>query len=293
MRIKIILLSLLLLLSNSFAVVVSPVRPLSSPVWLRWLVNNPRSQNEVNQQQWQRFLNLYSFTNPQGILVIRYGAVTSVDKNTVAAYLQELSQIPISQFSRQQQLPFWINLYNALVMKIILDNYPINSINDLDPWEQKLMQVEFIPLSLNDVVHRILLPIWQDPRIYYLLNNGTLGSPSLLPVAVTPWNIGSLLDQAAHDFINSGRAVTIENGSLTCSYLYYWNKMDFGGTDQAIIHHLMQYADPVLREQLSHFHKINHWMFNWNLNEFQPSDIGLNVNHSLETISIKKDYGDE
>ena len=96
--------------------------------------------------------------------------------------------------SRDEQLAYWINLYNALTVKVILDHYPVKSILDIDispgwfsigPWGKKLVAVEGVEISLDDIEHRILRPIWRDPRIHYALNCAAVGCPNLLREAFT------------------------------------------------------------------------------------------------------------
>jgi hypothetical protein len=247
--------------------------PLVEP-WPRWFVYNSNSHLDVYQRPWQQFLDRYVITNALGVNIINYGHISSVDQYSLTAYLAELSQIPVSKLSRPQQLAFWVNLYNALVVATILRYYPVNSITDIDlgsegpkgPWDAQLIKVEGIPLSLNDIENRILRPIWSDPRIHYVLSCGAISCPNLPRVALMGHNINALLDMAARSYINSSRAVRIENGQLMVSDLYIWYRQDFGGSDQSIINHLMQYANPKLRAELQLFHKIDHSFFDWTLN---------------------------
>jgi hypothetical protein len=92
------------------------------------------------------------------------------DKRTLEEYLGRLQSTPISDFNQRES--YWINLYNALTVKVILDHYPVKSIRSikpnflsLGPWDVKLVTVESQRLSLNDIERRILRPIWKDPRL--------------------------------------------------------------------------------------------------------------------------------
>lgn len=243
-------------------------------IWPRWHYYDSNSHIAVYERPWQRFLDLYVTTNPLGVNIVHYHNVNGVDQYTVTAYLAELAQFPVSKLSRPQQLAFWINFYNAEIVSLILSKFPIRSVNEIgigppqDPglWDAQLIQVENIPLSLNDIVQQILWPIWHDPRIHYVLCCGAVGCPNLPRLALTPYNVDAVMNQAAIEFVNSSRAVRIVNGKLAVSDLYWWYREDFGGSDQAIINHLMQYAKPALRAQLQHFHKIDHGFFDWGLN---------------------------
>ena len=127
------------------------------------------------------------------------------------------------------------------------ENYPIKSIKEVDispgffangPWGKKLFKVEGVPLSLDDIEHRILRPIWQDPRIHYLINCASVGCPNLQPIALTGQNVPAILEAAAREFINHPRAVSYDGGRLVLSELYQWYAEDFGGDDESIIFHI-------------------------------------------------------
>ena len=94
------------------------------------------------------------------------------------AYVENLSRMPINDFNRAEQKAFWINLYNALTVKVVLAAYPVKSIRDIaispglfarGPWGKKLIEIDGETVSLNDIEHRILRPIWRDPRLHYAL----------------------------------------------------------------------------------------------------------------------------
>lgn len=116
-------------------------------------------------------------------------------------------------------------------------------------------------LTLNDIEHRILRPIWQDPRTHYAVNCASLGCPNLQPEAFTSDNTGALLEQAASDFVNSDKGVLIENNKLQLSSIYDWFAVDFG-TEKQLIQHLDQYrTKPVTNTE-----KIS-YDYDWSLNQ--------------------------
>ena len=136
------------------------------------------------------------------------------NKRRLNSYVAGLTAIPISRYNRSEQRAYWINLYNALTVKLVLEHYPIGSIRDIDispglfadgPWKRKLVEVENEVLSLNDIEHRILRPIWRDPLIHYAVNCASVGCPNLLTMAFTAANTDDLLNAAALDYINSPR----------------------------------------------------------------------------------------
>lgn len=135
---------------------------------------------------------------------------------------------------------------------MILTQYPVASIRDIDispgffadgPWDKKLVKIEGEQVSLNDIEHQILRPIWQDPRIHFAVNCASIGCPNLLPQAFTAANTDQLMDEAARAYINYPRGVRDENGQVVVSSIYAWFTVDFGGDEAGVIAHLKRYAN--------------------------------------------------
>ena len=137
-----------------------------------------------------RFLAQHLRTGEDGIARIGYGAVSDEDRKSLDAYIAALAGHPGSRraLNRAEQQAYWINLYNALTVQVILDHYPVESIRDIDispglfadgPWGKKLVTIEGEAVSLDDIEHRILRPIWKDPRIHYAVNCASIGCPNL------------------------------------------------------------------------------------------------------------------
>lgn len=265
-------------------VLLSLFLPLASPVlsapkanlWERWLAHDPDSSITVDHTPWDQFLKTYIIKGSDGINRVAYGKLTEADRIALARYIDKLTKIPVSKLSRSEQLPYWINLYNALTVQVILEHYPVKSIQDIDispgffvsgPWDKKLVHIEGKAVSLNDIEHRILRPIWKDPRIHYAVNCASIGCPNLRDDAFTRKNTETLFENGAHDYINHPRGVKIEEDGLTVSSIYMWFSEDFGGTDASIISHLKQYATPVLREKLNRFTRISDHHYDWSLND--------------------------
>ena len=252
--------------------------PAAKP-WPKWEVHNDTSTATIDHGVWDRFLHKYAHVNTDGIVRVSYGQVSPTDKAELAADLARMAATPISQYSRAEQRAFWIDLYNELTVKFVLDNYPMPSINDVSgimklfstsPWSRKLIKIEGEELTLDDIEHRILRPGWRDPRIHYALNCASMGCPNLQPTAYTVANTDQLLDTGARQYVNSPRGVTVANGKLVVSSIYVWYQADFGGNDGGVIEHLKRYASPDLQRQLGTVDHISDHHYDWALNE-QPA----------------------
>ena len=244
-------------------------------LWERWTTHDPSATTRIDHALWDRLLKTYVVRGWDGVNRIAYGRVTDADKRRLNSYVAGLTATPISRYNRSEQRAYWINLYNALTVKLVLEHYPVGSIRDIDispglfadgPWKRKLVEVENEVLSLNDIEHRILRPIWRDPLIHYAVNCASVGCPNLLAMAFTAANTDDLLNAAALDYINSPRGAQIENGKLVVSSIYVWFAQDFGDSDSDIIAHLKRFASRGLTAELEGVRRISGHRYDWNLN---------------------------
>lgn len=229
-------------------------------LWPRWQQHNPHSAETIDHTIWDTFLKTYIIApHPSGITRVRYDAVTAADRQALQRYVVAMQAVPISTYNRHEQKAYWINLYNAFTVHLVLAHYPVESIRDINispgvfsdgPWGAKLLTIEGEKVSLDDIEHRILRPIWQDNRIHYAVNCASLGCPNLAPVAYTPANMEQLLEQGAQEYVNHPRGVAFENGELHVSSIYLWFKEDFGGDNDGILGHLRRYVNRPLADTL-------------------------------------------
>ena len=245
-------------------------------LWQRWAAHNESSAKTIDHRPWDRFLKAHVVAEDDGVNRFAYGRVTSADQSALDDYVDGLAAVPISAYSRSEQLPYWINLYNALTVKLVLDHHPVASILDIDispglfangPWSKKLVRIEGEMVSLNDIEHRILRPIWREPRIHYAVNCASIGCPNLQPTAFTTANANALLTAAARAYVNHPRGARIESGQLIVSSIYVWFQEDFGGNDAGVISHLERFADPGLRGRLVKVKGIAKHAYDWALND--------------------------
>ncbi|MDH3640161.1 MAG: DUF547 domain-containing protein, partial [Gammaproteobacteria bacterium] len=129
---------------------------------------------------------------------------------------------------------------------------------------RELVNVEVRDLTLNDIEHRIVRPIWRDPRTHYAVNCASIGCPNLQTTAFTG---EASLSKAAVAYIDHNRGVTVAANGLVVSSIYEWFKEDFGGTDEGIIEHLKKYAEPSLFKLLTEFAEIVDDEYDGSLND--------------------------
>ncbi|PWY56675.1 DUF547 domain-containing protein [Legionella qingyii] len=244
-------------------------------LWPKWEVNNPLSKEVISHQLWQNFLNRRIVTNEENINLVDYAHMTQIDLNLLKEYLKSMAEIDINNYNRNEQLAYWINLYNALTVQIIANYYPVTTIQEINispglfsigPWGANLITIKDTSLTLDDINNRIIRAIWNDPRTHYAISNGTIGAPNLSRKVYQGKLLEEQLNQAATNYINSLRGVSVIEGKLIISKLYDWFEEDFGGTKQDIIFHLLQFAKEPLQSQLKHINTIDSYIYNWHIN---------------------------
>ncbi len=243
--------------------------------WPFWEKNDPNSSITVDHGVWDHFLEKYLMNDPSGVNLVRYGAVSEKDRRDLNDYINKLTQLDVDTLDRAEQKAYWINLYNALTVKVVLDHYPVKSIRDIDispgifsdgPWKKKLVVIKGEAIALDDIEHRILRPIWKDNRVHYALNCASIGCPNLAPTAYTAENMEKALEKAARDYINSPRGARFDQDRLVVSSIYDWYQVDFGNSERGVIDHLLIYAEDPLAGRLKQYQGGLHYEYNWNLN---------------------------
>ncbi len=244
-------------------------------LWERWAAHDDTSKATIDHRAWDEFLGRYVRRGADGVNRLPYASIKGEDRAALDRYLQQLQAEPISRHSRAQQRAFWINLYNATTIKVVLDHYPVKSIRDIDispgfladgPWGAKLVKVEGEALSLDDIEHRILRPIWKDARTHYAVNCASVGCPNLAPHAYTAEFMEGLLEEAARAFVNHPRAAQVKDGLLQVSSIYKWFASDFGG-ETGVLAHLARYAGRDLSDELQAHKTLDAYRYDWSLND--------------------------
>ena len=248
-------------------------------LWPRWGVHNPLSESVITHQEWQQFLTQHLITNDEGINLVDYPHLTETDLEALKNYITRLSQVNIDNYNRNEQLAYWINLYNALIVQIVSDYYPVDTVQEVNispglfsigPWSASLVTISGIQLTLDDIQNRIIRAVWNDPRTHYAINDGTIGGANLSNQAFQGATIDTQLNQAAHEYINSLRGMQVIEGKLIVSKIYDWYLDDFGGSEAALIDHLSHVANEPLRCNLQQLSSVNTYIYNWHLNSTVP-----------------------
>ncbi|MEL6197364.1 MAG: DUF547 domain-containing protein [Pseudomonadota bacterium] len=249
---------------------IPPSEPLA-PVWGRFA---EAPGPAPNHDDWDSFLARYHSVDQAGIARIDYAAVTDADRALLGRYIEGLEATDLTTLDRAQALAFWINAYNAATVAVVLDAYPVGSIREITdgplsigPWDRKVMKVEGVPLSLNDIEHKIIRPFFDEHRIHYAVNCAAAGCPNLEPTAWRAEGLTERLARAERAYVNDPRGVTIgPDGQITVSKIYLWFEEDFGDGDAAVLESIARAAEPELAAALAGRDGPDGYDYDWSLN---------------------------
>lgn len=180
-------------------------------------------------------------------------------------YLDHLAQNPpTTSWRNEETLAYFINLYNAATVKLIVDNYPLQSIKDIpNRWKRKWIPVGNTVTSLHEIEHNVLRNK-NEPRIHFAINCASYSCPTLFNSAFTAQNVERLLEKAATDFVNDTKRNRFENGTAQLSKIFKWYKSDF--TESST---LLEYINRYLEHPIRTNTNVEYLDYNWSLNDAQ------------------------
>lgn len=203
--------------------------------------------------------------------------------------MQVLPQSKLEAATNEERLAFWINAYNALTLRSIIDHYPIkttdasapaNSIMQIDGvWDKQRWQVAGRSLTLNEIEHEILRKDFTEPRIHLAINCASRGCPALTNEPYLPESFEIQLARQAAAFVESPRNLKIDHAErrVQVSKIFEWFGEDFvallpeghkskDATHDAILYFLSQY-EPSLNWPEANDYSIYYLDYDWTLNE--------------------------
>ncbi len=244
----------------------------AAELWPLWDRHDASSTRVMDHSAWQAFLSAYLQASADGVNRVDYAAVSAADREKLNAYLQTLAAIDPRTLNKNEQLAYWINMYNALTVEVVL-RYPKKGsilrmgekLFAIGPWDDKVITVAAEQLTLNDIEHRILRPIWNDHRIHFAVNCASIGCPNLNAEAYRGDNAEALLSSAETAYINHPRGVGFnKRGKLVVSSIFDWYQSDFAGSEQELLTYLSRhYRKP---EQLKNYQGGVKYDYDWALN---------------------------
>jgi hypothetical protein len=208
--------------------------------------------------------------------VVNYKGIKA-DKR-FADFIEILKKTDPNTISRKNRLAFWINTYNAFVLKVVVEQYPTKSIFSATAYafkksnfHKKVVTINGVQYSLNDVENDIIRPLG-DPRIHFAINCAAKSCPPLRSEAYEPGRLGEQMDEQARQFINNPEKNSFDftKKEALVSKIFDWFSEDFKKYDKGVPAFISRYLPPEAGKQLAAnaaTFKIKHHDYNWDLNE--------------------------
>ena len=210
-----------------------------------------------------------------------------VDYNSIAKdrgfseYMQSLQKAKVEEFSRDGQLAFWINAYNAVTIDKVIKKKPKKSVRETfipGVWTgtKFFTSREHIVagkrLSQDDIENEILRKQFQDPRIHFAIICASMGCPPLPRIAYTEENVQTRLEEETRKYLNSPRGTRIDRtaNTLHVSKLFDWFASDFINKSGSILAFMRPYLNEETLSFLERDPTISYLDYNWALNAQAP-----------------------
>jgi hypothetical protein len=196
-----------------------------------------------------------------------------IDSNILNTYLDTLRQHPPQKnWTKHEEMAYWINAYNAYTVQLIIRNYPVKSIKDIGgslykvntAWDIKFIKIGDETLDLNNIEHQKLRKQFDDARIHFAIVCASMSCPILLNEAYMPEILDAQLEKAGKLFLADITRNDIRANPPAISMLFKWYKMDFT-KNQSLVAFLNTYST-VQFDEATNFEHLN---YNWDLNEWK------------------------
>ena len=189
------------------------------------------------------------------------------DKKELELYLNELKEMHsnLANWNRKNQIAFWINTYNAVTIKLIVDNYPVSSITELEggkPWDTELIELGGVQYTLNVIENKIIRPKFNEPRIHFAVNCAAKSCPKIMNKAWTEHNLDRSLTVQTKAFLANKEQNTIKENEVILSKIFEWYKSDFGTSNENIIQFINQYSSEKVNSKAT----VSFNEYDWTLN---------------------------
>jgi len=220
----------------------------------------------VKHELWNELLA--KFVTPEG--VVNYKGFIK-EKAKLQKYLDLVSaNFPGKNWTKEEEMAYWINGYNAFTVKLIVDHYPVESIKDIagkipminSPWDIKFFKIGGVDFDLNTIEHSILRKKFEEPRVHFSINCASISCPKLRNEAFTAEKLASQLEIQATYFINNPKKNKITPKEIAVSPIFNWFEADFIKKGD-----LLSFLQPYTKIELTPTMPLVYLDYDWNLNE--------------------------
>lgn len=209
--------------------------------WGQWQASTESNQSAIDHSAWDSWLRQHVDASSGSV------NYQKVDKNAAKSldkYISSLESTDPRYYNWAEQKAYWINLYNAAVVREILSHQPVSNVDDLKLHKNKVLKVAGNKMAVEDIRNNILLPIWKDYRVHFGLACGKMSCPGLANAAFTAANSRDLLKANGKRFVasKSGLNLDRQKNVLYLSALFKEHGDDFAPSKDKLIKTLSLYS---------------------------------------------------
>ncbi len=237
----------------------------------------------------------YSKTANEGNRVL-FDEFKQPEKDSLLAIRKDLEAVPdfvpLEQFSKNEQLAYWLNLHNVAVMLEVANEYPIKKVKSLykgrkQVWNKKSMSIGGVPTSIQDIEDHVVAN-WNDPLVLYGFFMGAVGGPNIRDHAFTGDNVIEALNQNAREFVNSLRGFRLWSGRGRVSDHYELGARYFPNFEDDIKKHLLSYAQDDTRRSVEKAKSVRADSYDWAIADLKNGDFysGSSFNTSSASLAF-------
>lgn len=246
----------------------------------RWASYTQSSTIKIDHNDWQMILDDYLVTDTDSdVNLFDYEGLLDDGRDVLDDYVLALESTDPLELDKFEQKAYWINLYNVLTVQLILDNYPLLSITELGssklefgPWNEIATRINDIDLSLNNIEHNIIRPLYNDYRIHFAVNCASIGCPDLAQEAFVAESLDDQLDAAAAEYLKHPRGIQFNGEQLVLSSLFDWYADDFGSDLADILNTLGKHTSSDITESLTQYSGKPEFFYDWSINGYCQVD---------------------
>jgi len=193
-------------------------------------------------------------------------------------YLQELAKVTEPEFRKwtaRQRLAYYLNLYNANTLQLIIDNYPIASIKKIGsfwkgPWDQPVVELFGNTITLNNLEHDTIRKQFDDPRVHFALVCAAKGCPPLRGEPYVAGRLDEQLDDQGKRFLgqSSKNRVDVKGKTVHLSPIFKWYGDDFVKKSGSVLLSIRPFFPEKAREALLNgYYDVSYTAYDWSLND--------------------------
>jgi len=251
----------------------------------------PRAQDSGADSRQQRFDEILDANVRDGF--VYYRALKS-ERGRLDGYIASLANVQLESASPQEQVTFWLNGYNAVVLRTVVDHYPIqqrtreypaNSIRQIPgAFERNTYRLAGKTVTL-DQIEQTVLPAFHDPRVFFALGRGAVGSGRLRSEAYTPAKLEQQLAEDTSECASRSQCIQIDAAQnvMRVSSIFSWRRDQFieayadkartGFANRSPVERaVIAFVDPRMLNAEQDFlkqntFKVEYMPFDWSLND--------------------------